>query len=171
MLWNLLLTAISCSTPESDLGLGNNPLLSGCGGFTDELDRHYDSDTKSCGDDRLIWGYDSTTQTATFMNEGVFLNCCGLHSISITQQTNGTYVITQIDEPEIDDGHELRCGCMCLFDYGISLHDVPEESIPIQIVRYVPDNNPNTWTAWEGTLDLSEGNGEVLIQADVGWCD
>ena len=81
----------------------------------------------------------------------------------------GVYVLSETDEP--DEGDD-RCLCMCFFDYGVSLPDISVGSLALRLVRHIPDNEPSSWSVWEGSIDLSLGTGEVLIEESVGsGCD
>lgn len=152
------------------LDISQNGVVSDCGGFAE--DRSADTGGAYCGDDAFVWSYDSTTETLSLVNTNVFLNCCGVHSMTVIEDSStGGYVWTEIDDPEVYDGEEARCGCMCMYDYSVEIPSVTEGTVALQIDRSVSDNTPADWTAWSGTLDLTAGSGEEIIEADAGWCD
>ena len=167
-LFTLPFFLIACSTNIGDLGV--NGAVSECGGFSSSPkgpsgpDQDTGSSESYCADDVMSWAYDASEQTLSVLNKGVFLNCCGERAISVTQE-DGTYVLTEQDQPE--DG-DLRCSCMCMFDYAVDVPDLAEGSIDVKLVRAIDDAIS---TIWEGSLDLSEGSGEVLIEEDAGWCE
>jgi hypothetical protein len=99
----------------------------------------------------------------------VFLNCCGEHSIAVLD-AGGVYEISETDEPIFYEGEPARCGCMCLFDFGIELPGV-SSTIQIRITLDVTDDEDPRVTRWEGEIDLAQGSGEILIQENVGWCE
>lgn len=148
--------------------LGINPSVSECGGFAAEGKTLQSQQTKNdlCSDERLLWQYDPNSRIVTFLNENVWLNCCGEHSITITlDEATGNYLIHEKDAPG-----ESRCLCMCFFDFSIGLSDMPPESIVAELYRHITDDGPE-WLVWQGTLDLSQKTGESVIQKDVGWCE
>jgi hypothetical protein len=160
---------IGCFGPTAfDPGIAINPTISECGGFpvsrSARLD-HGSSTSEFCNDDMLHWQYNEKTQTVTLTNDFVWLNCCGVRSISVYQTAYGRYEFRQTDEP----APEGRCDCECSFDYQVDISPV-SKSIDLDIVRNVSDATPTTWTAWSGGIDLTENTGEILIEADVGWC-
>ncbi len=141
-----------------------NPLVSECGGFAAATREGEDS---YCGDDRLIWSVDSENGVINFTNQDVFLNCCGIHDVTVTLR-DGVYVITEIDEPE-EGG--ARCNCMCLFDFSVDMPLVDGNLITVRIDRLVTDVDGSPATAWEGEIDLTTGSGDIMIAENVGWCD
>jgi hypothetical protein len=113
----------------------------------------------------LHWQYSEATQTVRLTNNFVWLNCCGVRSISVNQADDGRYEFHQTDEPAA----EGRCDCECSFDYQVDINPV-SKSIDVDIIRTISDATPTTRTAWSGSIDLTKGAGEILIEADVGWC-
>lgn len=156
----------------SDPGIGQNPELSDCGGFgADTTKADDDDDLEECGDERLQWDYDEAMQVVTFMHKDVFLNCCGEHSIAVYfDEEEDVYEISETDDPEMLDGQAARCDCMCLFDFGVELGNVEELSINVKITIDVTDDEDSRAVRWEDAIDLSEAQGEVLIEENVGWC-
>lgn len=167
-------------TQHAGIGnLGVNQQISDCGGFAAAGNMRLSPQTKNtqcsrgrlylnqrqrrhaaaaaakntlCGDERLSWRYDPNSRTITFLNEDVWLNCCGEHSLSITlDETTGIYVIQETDAPG-----ESRCLCLCFFDFSIDLPHMTAESMTVQLYRHITDEGPEQFV-WQGTLDLSLG--------------
>jgi hypothetical protein len=173
LLWSLILTLLACTAGQDDppeaetsVDFSERSVVSECGGFAAADD---DTGLEVCSDERLLWSYDAASKTVDFVNEGVWLNCCGSHSIAVFMEAGGVYVLSETDEP--DEGDD-RCLCMCFFDYGVSLPDISVGTLALRLVRHIPDNEPSSWSVWEGSIDLSLGSGEVLIEESVGsGCD
>lgn len=145
-------------------GIGMNPEVSECGGFVAAA--KVPADESECGTDVLQWSVDPETGVISFVNAGVELNCCGIHSITVTREGD-VFVITEIDEPESVDG---RCFCTCLFDFAVDMPGVDTTSISVRIDRVISDQATPVTTAWEGEIDLTPGEGEVVIEENVGLC-
>ena len=162
--------------------------ISGCGGFGARAEklRADDEDTveetpdedgedttadelldEMCGDERLAWTYDATAKTLTLTNLDISLNCCGEHAVGVVRDGDGL-VLKEVDRPVQGDA---RCSCMCLFDFKAVVKDLDAATFPVTIRRFVTDSNQNEYTVWQGRLDLSQGEGEELIEENVGWCD
>ena len=167
----LFIGLVACGGSSS--GLGVNGEVSECGGFglsgpagppiPQETGHAY----SECADDVIEWSHDSSSQTLSFLNKGVFLNCCGDHAISVALES-GVYVITESDEPESGDA---RCGCMCMFDYAVDIPNLSGDSVDIKVQRNITDASPALSVIWEGSLDLTQGSGQEMIEEDAGWCD
>ncbi len=112
-----------------------------------------------CDAEVLFWRYDAQSEQLSLLDQRVFLNCCGKHSIRV-ERRNGTYVFTERDEPGRGGA---RCGCMCTYDFGAEAQPVPEELIHLQIVRVVTDSDRHSGKIWEGDLDLAQGSGFEVI--------
>jgi hypothetical protein len=159
----------ACKITIDDVGI--NGEVSECGGFGEEAPKGPPSPTQEdtgyadpyCVDDLLSWTYDAEAQTLSVLNTGVFLNCCGVRGISVTQE-DGVYVLTEKDEAEAGGD---RCGCECVYDFKVDLPDLSEENITMKLVRAV---DASSWILWQGRLNLSDGTGEVMIQARTGDC-
>jgi hypothetical protein len=150
---------------SKDKNIGTNAQISECGGFQAEH-KHARTQEVSCSDERLIWRYDQDSHIVYFLNQDVWLNCCGEHTITVSfEKDSGGYAIREIDAPESG----LRCHCMCFFDFRIELPDIPPGTISVQLYRHVTDEG-RQWLLWQGILDLNQGNGDELIREDVGWC-
>jgi hypothetical protein len=165
---------VSCNDPviqdgSDEKNLGINAQISECGGFQTKR-KHTRMEDKDCSDERLVWHYDQNSHTVVFLNRDVWLNCCGEHTITITFQDDpGVFVIHEIDAPvSISASETSRCLCMCFFAFQIKLPDIPPDTISVQLYRYITDNNESQRLVWQGKLDLKQGNGDELIQANVG---
>lgn len=153
------------SDSESEVTLKTS--FSDCGGFVEETKT--EEPNPYCGTDALDWQYDLSTETLTLTNLDVWLNCCGIHSMNISEMEGGGFLVAEIDEPESGGA---RCNCMCLFDYRVELTGVASQVLPIKITRLVTDmSSQQTQDIWQGSIDLSELSGTVTIEENVGWCD
>ena len=144
-----------------------NPRASACGGF-EVIEQAFDdraAELSECTDETLDWEVDSENGVIHFINSGVWLNCCGDHSIEAYIQ-DGVYVIREEDSPAQEGG---RCRCMCLFEFAV---DVPlvEGTIAVRLERYITENGETPETTWSGDIDLAGGTGQIVIREDVGWC-
>src|SRR5262245_32523726 len=105
---------VACNTPAPEpettpSGLTQTPLISECGGFVKQTktDPPQPDASTYCEAERLLWAYDSGTGSLGLTNARIMLNCCGEHSIEVTED-GGTYVISERDAPEKVDGMEAR---------------------------------------------------------------
>lgn len=151
-------------------------VVSECGGFVKsgspgaKIDPPVADPTTYCDAERLLWVYDAASQSLGLSNTRVLLNCCGDHTITVVEE-NGTYVIHEKDAPEAAAGG-ARCNCMCVFDYTISVEPIPAGSLPIRLVLDVTDSGMPPKVVYEGSLDLSKGSGEIVIDPNSvdPWC-
>ncbi len=155
-------------TPPSDFDVA--PQISACGGFVGGNPGAKippPDPTTYCNAERLLWNYDASTKTLGLTNSRILLNCCGDHSITVTKDGD-TVVFTETDAPE----NGTRCKCMCVYDYASDVSPIETGILSFRIVRNVTDAQPAVTTVWEGTLDLSAGTGEVVVNTDDvgGWC-
>jgi hypothetical protein len=179
------LTALSCALLLSACG-GQDPSetpdpnavqaasdVSECGGFNtrSKSNAGAPAPTPYCDAEALRWSYDAIAGTLVLSDDRVLLNCCGDHTVKVSEQ-NGVFKVHQKDEPMGSAGG-ARCGCMCVFDYKTKLTGVSGKSIDIEIVREVTDVAGGAQAVWSGTLDLTKSSGEILIdKTDVGpWCE
>jgi hypothetical protein len=152
------------------------PAVSECGGFVKsgspgaKIDPPTTDPATYCDAERLLWVYDAASQSLGLSNTRVLLNCCGDHSISVVEE-DGTYVINEVDAPEAAAGG-ARCGCMCVFDYTISVEPIPAGALPVRLVLDVTDSMMPPKVVFEGSLDLSKGSGELVIDPNTvdPWC-
>ncbi|MBN2493729.1 MAG: hypothetical protein JXR96_03970 [Deltaproteobacteria bacterium] len=149
-----------------DSPLPQDDRVSECGGFESNGGTIFDAPSAYCDAEVLYWIYEAASQTLSLADTRILLNCCGDHGMTVAQ-VDGVYVVTETDAPEDGWG---RCLCMCVYDFVVSVSQIPAETIPIRIFREVTDSESGT--VWEGELDLTAGAGAVVIdETDVGlWC-
>lgn len=168
----VIILLVSCNdqvtqADSEEQNIGNNAKISECGGFQTK-NRQTLAEDEYCSDEHLLWSYDQDAHTVLFLNQDVWLNCCGEHTMSIEfNEDTKVYEIYETDKPVSEKG---RCLCTCFFDFQIELSQIPSGVISVRLYRHVTDEGPQG-LVWEGALDLSQGNGDVLIQEDVGWCE
>jgi hypothetical protein len=124
-----------------------------------------------CAAERLKWSWDSQSKVAQFDHRRVTINCCGERTTKAFKRGEESYEIREIDRGE-GENDDLRCGCMCVFDFGI---DIPEVDgvIDLAIVRETINGEmTDEETVWEGKVDLSEGSGEIVTSMEDAspWC-
>jgi len=139
--------------------------VSDCGGFTDTgeesfaiTDPGHDGLRDYCDAQVLYWEFEDGT--LTILDSRVMLNCCGQHSVSIS----GGDIITifEIDDPEPGD---LRCDCRCAYDFRAELHGLATGAVEVELLLHVTDVTVEPTQMWSDTLDLSDGSGEIVIDA------
>jgi hypothetical protein len=148
--------------------LDENSKVSECGGFESDGKMQSVLRTKDeeCRDELLRWSYDRSSRIVTFLNENVWLNCCGERAIGITlDEATGRYELRETDAPG-----EGRCLCSCFFDFSVGLPNIPEQSIYVALFRHVTDT-ASEQRIWQGTLSLEQKTGEIVIQKNVGLCE
>jgi len=61
---------------------------------------------------------------------------------------------------------------MCVYDFEVTLEQLPAGLLPIKLVRDVTDDNAPAKTIYTGQLDLSKGSGSTTLDpSDAGtWC-
>lgn len=140
-----------------------------CGGFDGPGERARSATADAyCDHEVIAWTYDAEHERLTLEDRRIYLNCCGIHSMTIGEVAPGHYAIEERDEPYPDGG---RCGCMCVFDFAVNAYGVPEQSILVQIHRSIPDWSECGGQVWWGNLDLSEGSGEVQVDGEDLLCE
>lgn len=153
--------------------LSTTSAVSECGGFgatRGKSDNSTPAPTPYCDAEALRWSFDAATATLTLSDDRITLNCCGDHSLTVTDE-GGVYVVRQVDAPEAAAGG-ARCGCMCVFDYKTSIKGVPAAPLAIEIIRDVTDDASGPQAVWSGTIDPTQGAGEVIIDPTSAdpWC-
>jgi hypothetical protein len=154
--------------------LTQHPLISECGGFAGQgqplilADPPMPDPATYCDAERLLWAYDAAAGSLGITNSRMLLNCCGNHSIKVVEEA-ATYVITEVDAPV--DG-DARCGCMCVFDFAVTVDSIPAGMLPIKLMRHVTDSGEPSSVVYEGTLDLSQATGTITIDPNTvePWC-
>jgi hypothetical protein len=140
--------------------------VSECGGFVSLLRSPLGDRATYCDAEVLNWAYDVEAGRLNLANNRVLLNCCGEHEMTVAHAA-GTFVVTEIDAPGAG-----RCRCDCVFDYTVSFTGTAGWEVPLRLVRDVTDSGAAPAVVWEGTLDLTQGAGQIVIDTtDVSaWC-
>ena len=131
-----------------------------CGGFDGPGEQADSARTDYCDHEVIAWTYDAEHGHLTLEDRRIYLNCCGIHSMTIGEVAPGHYAVEERDEPYPDGG---RCGCVCVFDFAVGAFGIPEQPILIQIHRFIPDWQECEGQVWWGTLDLAQGSGEIVV--------
>ena len=146
--------------------------VSGCGGFAANQSPLLADPPAYCSAEVLHWTYDPATEKLSFNNTRVFLNCCGTHTMELSYLAKeSTYLLTETDAP---DSTGYRCGCMCVFDYTMTVEGIPNEPMQLRLVRNVTDDQQGPQIIYEGRLDLSAGAGWVVTDenpVNPAWCN
>jgi hypothetical protein len=171
-----MLAALVCT---GALALGCSPLaqeqrISACGGFGQQ-EQSLETDAATyCEAEVLSWQYDAAAHELTLSNNRVTLNCCGEHSMTVHEE-GSAYVVTERDAPEEIGplpGMAARCDCMCVFDFAVTVSNVPAGTITLELVREVTDAEGGATTAWQGQIDLGAGQGRIVIDSSESmWCE
>ena len=178
---SLVIFALGCGDSEDETNDGPNneafnqsQNISGCGGFRSvengltvaEQALTVDDETY-CDAEVLHWDYTEANQRLELLNTRMELNCCGTHTMT-AQEVDGVLVITEQDAPE---GEGMRCGCTCVFDFGLVLEGVDAGERPVRIVRHVTDRDDGPITVYDGTISLDDGFGAIVIsEQESMWC-
>ena len=144
---------------------------SACGGFAGEAvwgeefgAGGYEGDY--CDAEVLLWSLADGKLTLT--DQRATLNCCGIHALEVSQDADGTYLITEVDSPLENGG---RCFCMCVYDFEVVLEEVTGEQVALRLERQVLDQvgdegmQVTTTPLFAGSLDLSAGSGYVILDS------
>jgi hypothetical protein len=165
-----LLFALSCAfdTAADSIPLVQHASLSGCGGFAADLDDPEEAPAAYCQAERLDWTYDPASETLALIDRRVLLNCCGDRRIGASL-SNGVLTVTETDSPEVRD---VRCGCMCTFDFSLTVVGVPDEPVMMELVRDITDDGEGPALIWRDELNPGFGSDSVVIDStDAGiWC-
>ncbi|MCC6554971.1 MAG: hypothetical protein IT372_18515 [Polyangiaceae bacterium] len=167
----------ACSSSEGGPGegapqLSQRPSISECGGFAAQpgarIEPPVPDPATYCEAERLLWAHDAATEELALTNSRIVLNCCGEHSISVAEDA-GVYVVTERDAPV--DG-DARCGCECVFDFAVVVESIPAGVIGVRVVRDVTDSGEAPRVVYEGSIDLSQGEGVVTVDSASAepWC-
>ena len=148
---------------SDDDGIGENAMVSECGGFSASaglraMDSAAITSRDYCDAERLYWTY--ADGIVHFDNTRVMLNCCGIHTITVYAGGPG-YIIRETDEPE----RNTRCSCMCAFDFSIELPiaDPAPETVAVALSRDITDDELSRETVWSGELNLADGSGIEIV--------
>ena len=163
--------AVACGGNDGGGGAAafTDAMTSACGGFGNAVEALSAGDY--CAAEVLDWAYDAETSELTLLHQRTTLNCCGEHSVSAAWEGDAV-VVTSVDEPEAAPGGGARCGCMCVFDFGVTVLQVPAGTAQALTWREtVTDQDDGDRVVFDGTLDLSAGSGRVVISdAESMWC-
>ena len=157
-------TLASACTESFDPVIQQHSATSECGGFAAESGKRSSADY--CDAEMLYWQYDGVNQTLSIDNDRILHNCCGEHSMTVSE-ADGVYVVTERDAPEFGDA---RCGCTCVFDFSVTAVGIPAGVIPLRIIRDVTDAGEPV-TVLDETIDLDAGSGSFIIDPQpTDWC-
>jgi hypothetical protein len=148
-----------------------DPLTSECGGLGNEVLALSAGDY--CAAEVLDWAFDAETGELSLLHQRTTLNCCGEHAVSAAW--NGDQiVVTTVDAPE---GLGARCACMCVYDFGLTVVNVPAGDAPQALLwtETVTDateqEDGGVRVVFDGTLDLNEGAGRIVLDdTENMWC-
>jgi len=139
--------------------------VSDCGGFGDTGEEQFaitdpglDGMRDYCDAQVLYWEF--VDGTLTIVDSRVMLNCCGQQSVSIIG--GDTITVLETDDPERGD---LRCDCHCAYDFRAELHGLAAGPVEVELLLHVTDVSDEPTRMWSGTLDLTDGSGEIVIDA------
>ena len=168
VLSSLLLFGCGAEGAPED-GLTFAASISQCGGHPSGALTVPTDDPAYCDAEVLRWKYHEASQTLTLSDDRILLNCCGDHGVKAAIEGE-KLVVSESDLPESGDA---RCGCMCVFDYTVTIQDIPTGALAVRIDRHVPDQTPALATVFDGELDLTLGEGFVVISTDDAsmWCN
>lgn len=160
---------------QDDQLLPQTYAVSECGGFAANAPAKNSSgdfkvNATYCDAEVLNWSYEPKQGTLKLSNDRVLLNCCGDHKITVNE-VQGVYVISETDAPEAATGS--RCHCMCVFDLAVEVLKIPGGVVQVELQRTVTDDSKGTQKVFSGKLDLSKGQGTLVVdKTDAGmWCE
>ncbi|HOX43084.1 MAG TPA: hypothetical protein PK668_05785 [Myxococcota bacterium] len=154
-----LVGLVGCGGSERPELFEQQAEVSDCGGFGAAGGALRDVPAGYCDAELLRWEYDAGSQVLSLTDQRVSLNCCGLHDATLAL-VDGVYVLTETDDPEFGDA---RCACMCTFDFAVTATGIPAGEIQLRLELLVSDWAEGSGTVWEGSLDLSQGSGQVVV--------
>ena len=120
-----------------------------------------------CDASMLYWTYDAATATLRVRHTRTEMNCGAIPGVDLWLEEG----VLQIVEKEILDDEPY--GCQCVFDFDVLLEDVPPDLVPLEIWQREHDEDQGKgMRIWTGTLDVSPGAGEIVINdEETPWCD
>ena len=159
-----ILIFAGCGGVDTDSsGIETNVSVSECGGFEDREVFSLNAKEETTCDQLIIWKYDETEKVLNIVNQDVLLNCCGEHDVEIKKTEDGKIEYTMID----NSMQGARCDCMCHFDYSADIKNVSGTEVNLSVFTDVEENE-GPETVWEGTIDLSEGSGTIVVKERSG---
>ncbi|MDJ0763287.1 MAG: hypothetical protein QNJ97_09890 [Myxococcota bacterium] len=167
----------ACQGKAEDPGIGQHEGVSECGGFDAQSRKDDPSDLTQ----KLSWMAtelpDNQGYTVAFLHQNLCLNCCGEHGVKIFyNEQSDLYSIQESDAPLLtSDGQYDRCLCDCLYDYSVELPGVTATKITVELVLDITDASPDSSPTyphqlWQGMLDLTQGEGEIIIGENGSGC-
>lgn len=151
----LLCGCLTSDTPNDNGIPVQHQSISDCGGFETEIIRIEGADY--CEAEVLSWQFEG--EVLQFVDSRVPLNCCGDRAVEV-EIVGNIYIITETDRPE---NGEARCRCSCVFDFSLTIEDVPEGVIDVELYREITDEGVGPELLWQGEIDLTETAGSVTI--------
>lgn len=151
-----------CENNLDNSNRADNVQISDCGGFESGAATKLPGDEAEDCSQLIVWNYDDSTGVLNVMNEAVRLNCCGEHSVVIVEGDGG-YEFNIVDRSE----HGARCDCICTFDFGADITGVDVSSVKLTVYTDVEEEDEKT-LQWEGTLDLTQKSGTVVVKERIG---
>jgi hypothetical protein len=77
-------------------------------------------------------------------------------------------LITEVDTPE----GVGRCRCMCVFDFEMTLKNVPAGDVKIALERHVTDQGSGPAPVLSQTIDTSAGSGSIVVDtSEAMFCE
>jgi hypothetical protein len=123
--------------------------------------------------DYLKWEYNESSKILSLTHLNSYLNCCGEHSIYVSEDGNDSYTIIEDDEPK-GLFSDARCGCMCSFSFYTEIHNVKKESINISLKVDVEEEAEIKTLLNNSVIDLTQSeSGKILIREfySMGSCN
>jgi hypothetical protein len=145
--------------------------LSDCGGLPEKQRSEVMAGTWAvpyCDAEVIHWRYNAARSALSILDARVELNCCGAHDLTMSRLADGSYLVTEIDNP----GEGGRCDCTCAFDYQLTAEGIPNDPIGIKIVRQIGDK-PGVLDIWQDEWQPSQVGGAAIVDFSDGasWCE
>lgn len=142
--------------------LAQHHKVSDCGGFQVHSEEELlvprsDPAIPYCDAEVLKWHFNQASSRLELIHTRIPLNCCGDHSVTVEKQDNA-YVVTEIDQPE-----DMRCRCVCVFDFRVDFSVQDAETLELIVQQYVTDEASAPRKIYSEYLDLSEGSGMIVL--------
>jgi len=112
-----------------------------------------------CDAEVLYWVLDG--EELSVLNTRVMLNCCGEHSITVSQDGDGDITVREVDRPA-QPGYK-RCFCSCNYDFRGDASGIEAGQVNLILERKKTDDSATFETLWEGQVDLAEGSGQIVV--------
>ncbi|HSN98351.1 MAG TPA: hypothetical protein VLS89_08635 [Candidatus Nanopelagicales bacterium] len=115
-----------------------------------------------CAAESMRWSYDAEGRSLSLNDGRVQLNCCGHRSMQV-ERVDNVLEVTERDTP--DEGG--RCASTCSFDLATTISNVGQGEVFVKLLRDVTDENGSAVLVWQGSLDLANGSGTVMVERSV----